>query len=87
MIYFIDTCVPMYSIGREHNLKIPCAFVLHCILNNYIQTFTSVNVFQEMLHRYKREKKLKIGLFAFDYFLKTNISFLPINLEDIYIAR
>jgi predicted nucleic acid-binding protein len=50
--YFIDSNIPMYVHGREHPLKAPCIQTLRRIANEALPCVTSVEVVQEIVHRY-----------------------------------
>lgn len=49
---FIDTNVLMYAAGGEHPLKRPCRIVVDAIGARSLEATTSVEVVQEILHRY-----------------------------------
>ena len=49
---FIDSNIPMYAHGAEHPLKIPCIEVLARLAKGDILGVTSVEVVQEIVHRY-----------------------------------
>ena len=49
---FIDSNVPMYARGSEHPLKAPCLAVLGQIARGQVSALTSVEVIQEIVHRY-----------------------------------
>jgi len=49
---FIDTAVFMYAAGTDHPLRRPCAAVIERIIAGEIEARTSVEVVQEILHRF-----------------------------------
>lgn len=49
---FVDSAVLMYAAGREHPLRSPSLRFLEQVANGSIQAITSVEVVQEILHRY-----------------------------------
>lgn len=49
---FVDTNVLMYAAGGEHPLQRPCRLVVDAIGARSIEATTSVEVIQEILHRY-----------------------------------
>ena len=49
---FIDTAVLMYAAGAEHPLREPCARIVASIREGSIEATTSVEVVQELAHRY-----------------------------------
>lgn len=56
-IYFIDANIIMYAVGAIHPLKEPCAQILSAIGEQQIHSVTSVEVLQEILHRYSALKR------------------------------
>ena len=52
MIVFIDTSVLMYAAGGEHPLREPCRTIVDGIGRRSISAVTSIEVVQEILHRY-----------------------------------
>ena|SRR5215208_5781867 len=50
--YFVDANVPMYAAGAEHPLKRPCIAILEAVARGDLLASTSVEIFQEILHRY-----------------------------------
>ncbi len=55
--YFIDTNVFIYAIGQPSSFKQPCAEILRAIAGREIQSATSVEVLQEILHVYSRRNR------------------------------
>lgn len=49
---FIDTNIPIYSVGRPHPLKEPCARILMLVAEQPRAFVTSAEVLQELLHYY-----------------------------------
>lgn len=52
MIVFVDTSVLMYAAGGEHPLREPCRTIVGGIGRRSISAVTSIEVVQEILHRY-----------------------------------
>lgn len=52
MTVFVDTNVLMYAAGGDHPLRDPCRAVVDRVSTRSIQGVTSVEVVQEILHRY-----------------------------------
>ena len=52
MTVFIDTAVIMYAAGSDHPLKRPCQDILTLVANGELAAVTSVEVVQEILHRF-----------------------------------
>jgi len=49
---FVDTAVLMYAAGAEHPLQAPCARIVAGIREGEVEATTSVEVVQELIHRY-----------------------------------
>lgn len=49
---FIDANVLMYAAGGEHPLQRPCQAVMDAIADRSVEATTSVEVVQEIVHRY-----------------------------------
>jgi len=49
---FIDTSVVMYAAGSDHPLRDPCRRIIDGIGDGSIDAVTSVEVIQEILHRF-----------------------------------
>ncbi|HEX7222590.1 MAG TPA: type II toxin-antitoxin system VapC family toxin [Candidatus Limnocylindrales bacterium] len=52
MTLFIDTNILMYAAGGEHPLRDPCRAIVDAIGARSLAAATSVEVLQEILHRY-----------------------------------
>ena len=52
MTLFIDTAVIMYAAGAEHPLRDPSIRVMDRVIGGTIDATTSVEVVQEIVHRY-----------------------------------
>ena len=61
MTIFIDTSVIMYAAGSEHSLRAPCARIIDLIGQGRLDATTSVEVVQEILHRYRAIRRPEIG--------------------------
>jgi len=85
--YFIDANIPMYWAGADSDYKKPCTQILADVAARKITAFTSIAVFQEILHRYKHIRKLDKGIFVFDYFKQTGVDILPVNNDELYLVR
>lgn len=53
MTAFIDTAVMMYAAGRDHLLREPCRHILESVVAGSLTATTSVEVVQEIVHRYR----------------------------------
>ncbi len=52
MTLFLDTAVLMYAAGSEHVLRAPCARIVAAVREGELHATTSVEVIQEIVHRY-----------------------------------
>lgn len=52
MTVFIDTAIVMYAGGAEHPLRAPCQRLLGDVADGRLEAVTSVEVIQEILHRF-----------------------------------
>jgi len=58
---FIDTAVVMYAGGAGHPLRDPCQRLLARIAEGELEAVTSVEVIQEILHRFSAIGRPEIG--------------------------
>ncbi|MGH2837112.1 MAG: type II toxin-antitoxin system VapC family toxin, partial [Thermoleophilaceae bacterium] len=69
---FIDTAVIMYAAGSDHPLKRPCQRVLTRVADGELDAAVSVEVVQEIVHRFtalrRREQGASIARDALDLF-------------------
>ena len=61
MTVFIDTPVLMYAAGGEHPLREPCKVIVDRISEGELDSVTSVEVVQEILHRYRSIRQMQGG--------------------------
>ncbi len=83
---FIDANIPMYSDGRPGPYKEPCIRALDMIANEEIYGVSSVEVLQEILHRYRSIQMDEKGFQIASDFAITVHEVLPVYLEDVQIA-
>lgn len=62
MTIFVDTSVIMYANGAEHPLRGPCARIMVGIGDGDVSAVTSVEVVQEILHRFISIKRPDVGI-------------------------
>jgi predicted nucleic acid-binding protein len=58
---FIDTSVLIYAAGGEHRFREPCKAIVDRISVGEIDAVTSVEVVQEILHRYRSIRQVEGG--------------------------
>jgi len=61
MTAFIDTAVIMYAAGAEHQLRDPCRRLLRRVADGQLEAVTSVEVIQEILHRFTALRRADVG--------------------------
>lgn len=61
MTVFVDTAVLMYAVGDAHPLREPCQQVLRQIAKGELDATTSVEVIQEIFHRFRALRRLAQG--------------------------
>lgn len=84
---FIDSNIPMYLIGADHPLKLQARNLLEEAIARQERLVTSVEVFQEMLHRYSAIKRSEAIRPAFELLLAVVDEVFAIDLLDIQRAR
>ncbi|MEO5884922.1 MAG: type II toxin-antitoxin system VapC family toxin [Candidatus Limnocylindrales bacterium] len=79
MTVFIDTAVIMYAGGGDHPLRAPCAGVMDAIDSGKIEAVISVEVIQEILHRFLSIRQPEIAINMATAALSTFAPVLPIT--------
>lgn len=62
MTAFIDTAILMYAGGADHPLRQPCRKVLDRIADGDLDAVTSVEVVQEVIHRFLAVRRPDLGI-------------------------
>ena len=76
---FIDTAVLIYASGAEHPLREPCRRVMLAIGSGELAAVTSVEVVQELLHRFIAIRRGEIGRQLASDAMDTFAPVLPIS--------
>ena len=76
---FIDTAVLIYASGAEHPLRAPCRRVMLAIGSGELAAVTSVEVVQELLHRFIAIRRREIGRQLASDAMDTFAPVLPIS--------
>lgn len=58
---FVDTAILMYAGGAEHPLRRPCRELLERVATGDVRAVTSVEVVQEILHRFRPSSVSDVG--------------------------
>jgi uncharacterized protein len=76
---FVDTSVIMYANGTAHPLRAPCARIMTSIGSGEVTAVTSVEVVQEILHRFISIKRPEIGISVANLTMDVFAPVLPIT--------
>jgi predicted nucleic acid-binding protein len=76
---FVDTSVIMYANGTAHPLRAPCARIMTSIGSGDVAAVTSVEVVQEILHRFISIKRPEIGINVANLTMDVFAPLLPIT--------
>ncbi len=85
-LYFIDTSIIMYAVGKEHLYKNPCAKIINAIAKEELQSIIDTEVVQEILYRYSHIKQKEKGIKVANNILLLVPEILPITKNDIKLA-
>lgn len=86
-LYFVDTNIFMYSVGRDHPCQAPSQRLLKRIAEGALDAAVNVEVLQEILYRYAAISKVKLGFELFDTIVATFSRIWPVSKEDLVKAR
>ena len=84
---FIDANVPIYAAGREHPYRQPCIQVLAAVNENPDGFVTDAEVFQEIMHHYRRTQRWDAGRMVMESFaamMHGRVS--PVTIDDVLAA-
>ena len=87
LVAFVDTNIPIYAAGRDHQYKEPCARILRVIASNPAHFMTDTEVLQELMHHYLRTNRWIEGkevFLRFETLLQGRIE--PTFPEDVSLA-
>ena len=86
---FIDTNIFMYAAGKQSPQKNPSLKYLEKIVGAGSATlaFTSSEVLQEILHRYRSIGRGSDANTLITYIMQVGISILPVTKEDVLLAQ
>jgi len=87
MTLFIDANVFLYALGSSHPYKLPCeSFLLQVGLRRF-QAVTSIEVFQEVLHRCDLKGRRTMGLEAVRRYRVVMEEVWPVTDHDLSVAE
>ena len=86
-VTFIDANVPIYAAGRDHPYREPCIQVLAAVNYNPAGFVTDAEVFQEIMHHYRRTERWDAGQAVVESFaamMHGRVS--PVTIDDVLAA-
>lgn len=83
---FVDASIIMYAAGAPHPLKEPGIAVLDAVASGAVAAKTSVEVVQEILHRFTHIKRRQPGLELARQTLDLFQPLLPVRPRDMRLA-
>jgi predicted nucleic acid-binding protein len=81
--YFLDANIVMYAIGKDHPHKELCRAVLEQVERDEIDVVTSVEVLQEILHRYYSLNRPDLAELAYRSLEKSCEQILSVTKADL----
>jgi len=60
-IVFLDVNIPMYAAGTEHELKVPCTWILEEVVEGRLNACIDTEIIQEVLYRYGAIHQWTVG--------------------------
>lgn len=84
---FVDSNIPMYVAGREHEHRAPSLRFLSKARAGHVDICTSTEVLQEILYRYAALKRTDLAGSVYDLFVQMCPVVLPVTLADTDRAR
>jgi len=80
--YFLDTCVPIYAVGKEHPYREPCARIVMAAAKGEIDVVIDAEVIQEIAYHFHAIKRRAAGLRLAESFLQIVDTVLPVRREE-----
>ncbi|MCB1215436.1 MAG: type II toxin-antitoxin system VapC family toxin [Deltaproteobacteria bacterium] len=84
---FVDSNIPMYAAGKPSEFKEACIQFLLKIEQLKVQAASSVEVLQEILHRFYALRRLQEGVEVYQRFRALPLHFFEIKVEDLDEAK
>ena len=86
-VTFIDANVPIYAAGRDHPYREPCIQVLAAVNYNPAGFVTDAEVFQEIMHHYRRTERWDVGQAVVESFAAMMYGRVsPVTIDDVLDA-
>ena len=77
----------MYSAGGEHPHRAVCREFLDKASRGKVEAVTSVEVLQEILHRYVSIGRIDLGCGVYDRIVEACPKIFKIEVQDLHLAR
>jgi predicted nucleic acid-binding protein len=84
---FVDSNIPMYVAGGEHQNREPARRFLEQVRRGKVEACTSTEVLQEILYRYSSLNRLDLAREVYDLFVEICPVVLSVTLADTDRAR
>ncbi|MBK5256748.1 MAG: type II toxin-antitoxin system VapC family toxin [Vicinamibacteria bacterium] len=84
---FVDSNIPMYVAGRDHPNREPARRFLEAARAGRADLCTSVEVLQEILHRYVGLKRPDLAAEVYELFIEVCPVVFPVTLSDTDRAK
>ncbi|MBX3146475.1 MAG: type II toxin-antitoxin system VapC family toxin [Gemmatimonadales bacterium] len=84
---FVDSNIPIYLVGADHPLKVDAQRILERAITDREKLVTSVEVFQEILHRYTALERRDAIQPAFDALSGVVDQVFDVTLADVERAK
>jgi len=85
-LYFIDTNIFLYSVGRDHPFKPGSVAVIHRIQDGEIMAVINTEIVQEILYHFQSIKQLLLGIRLAKDAVSISSQILPVEEEDLSLA-
>jgi predicted nucleic acid-binding protein len=86
-LIFVDSNIPMYVAGRDHPNRDPARRFLDGARAGRLDLCTSVEVLQEILHRYVGLKRPDLAAQVYELFIEVCPVVFPVTLSDTDRAK
>lgn len=86
-VVFVDANIPIYAAGRDHPYKEPCSRIIRTIADKPEHFVTNAEVLQELLHRYLRSGRWRLGREVLREFVDVMRGRIEsVSVEDVLLA-
>jgi predicted nucleic acid-binding protein len=85
-IYFVDTNIFLYSVGRDHPLKPASVTAIHRIRDGQITAVINTEIIQEVLYHFQSIKQLPVGVRLAKDAVSISAQIFPVGETDLSLA-